>query len=217
RCFPVASGAPLSPSGSPCFPLASGAPPGAGKTARLTPDVNRSGSNLGPAFLALYACSSLTLIDRYFPCLPAERRSAMKRAQRAAFIVGSLSAAVLVTTGLVTTGIPAQAARASAPNWQIVATVHYGPGGNASGYSAVVAPKKSDAWVFGGTNPGGASSPTAEHWDGRRWQPSPLPPGLSDFIVAADASSARNVWAVGAGYALRWNGSRWSVAKTWPQ
>jgi hypothetical protein len=141
----------------------------------------------------------------------------MKRAQRAAFIVGSLSAAVLVTTGLVTTGIPAQAARASAPNWQIVATVHYGPGGNASGYSAVVAPKKSDAWVFGGTNPGGASSPTAEHWDGRRWQPSPLPQGLSDFIVAADASSARNVWAVGAGYALRWNGSRWSVAKTWPQ
>lgn len=141
----------------------------------------------------------------------------MKRAPRAAFIVGSLSAAVLLTTGLVTTGIPAQAARASAPRWQIVATVHDGPGGNASGYSAVVAPKKSDAWVFGGTNPGGASSPTAEHWDGRRWQPSPLPPGLSDFIVAADASSARNVWAVGNGYALRWKGSRWSVARTWPQ
>lgn len=141
----------------------------------------------------------------------------MKRAQRAAFIVGSLSAAVLLATGLVTTGTPALAARASAPNWQIVATVHYGPGGNASGYSAVVAPRKSDAWIFGGTNPGGASSPTAEHWDGRRWQPWPLPGGLSDFIVAADASSARNVWAVGPGYALRWNGSGWSVAKTWPQ
>jgi len=141
----------------------------------------------------------------------------MKRAQRAAFIVGSLSAAVLVTTGMLTTGIPAQAARASAPDWQIVATVHYGPGANASGYSAVVALTRSNAWVFGGTNPGGASSPTAEHWDGRRWQASLLPPGLSDFIVAADASSARNVWAVGDGYALRWNGSRWSVAKTWPQ
>ena len=141
----------------------------------------------------------------------------MKRAQRAAFIAGSLCAAMLVATGLVTTGIPAQAAQASPPDWQIVATVHYGPGDNASGYSAVVAPRRSDAWVFGGTNPGGASSPTAEHWDGRRWQPSPLPPGLTDFIVAADASSARNVWAVGDGYALRWNGSRWSVAKTWPQ
>jgi hypothetical protein len=141
----------------------------------------------------------------------------MKRAQRAAFIVGSVSTALLVTTGLLITGIPAWAAPARAPDWRIAATVHYGPGGNASGYSAVVAPAKSDAWVFGGTNPGGASSPTAEHWDGRRWQPSPLPPGLSDFIVAADASSARNVWAVGDGYALRWNGSRWSVAKTWPQ
>jgi hypothetical protein len=141
----------------------------------------------------------------------------MKRAQRAAFIVGSLSAALLVTTGLLITGIPAQAARASAPDWRIAATVHYGPGGNASGYSAVVVPTKTDAWVFGGTNPGGASSPTAEHWDGRRWQPSPLPSGLSDFIVAADASSARNVWAVADGYALRWDGSRWSVAKTWPQ
>jgi hypothetical protein len=141
----------------------------------------------------------------------------MKRAQRAAFIVGSLSAALLVTTGLLITGIPAQAAPASAADWRIAATVHYGPGGNASGYSAVVVPTNADGWVFGGTNPGGTSSPTAEHWDGRRWQPSPLPPGLSDFIVAADASSARNVWAVGDGYALRWNGSRWSVAKTWPQ
>jgi hypothetical protein len=161
----------------------------------------------------------------------------MKRARRAVFIVRSLSAAVLAikglaTTGLVATGlvatglattlllatgIPAQAAPASAPDWQIVATVHYGPGGNASGYSAVVALTRNDAWVFGGTNPGGTSSPTAEHWDGKRWQPSPLPPGLSDFVVAADASSARNVWAVGDGYALRWNGTSWSVARTWPQ
>src|SRR5215469_15030562 len=114
----------------------------------------------------------------------------MKKAQRAAFIVGSLFAALLVTTGLLITGIPAQATPASAPDWRIAETVHYGPGGNASGYSAVVVPTKTDAWVFGGTNPGGASSPTAEHWDGRRWQPSPLPPGLSGFIVAADASSA---------------------------
>jgi hypothetical protein len=141
----------------------------------------------------------------------------MKRARRAAFIVGSLAAAVLVTTGIVTTGIPAQAARSSAPDWQIVATVHYGPGGNASGYSAVVALTTRDAWVFGGTNPGGTSSPAAEHWNGSRWQSSALPAGLSGFIVAANATSARNVWAVGDGYALRWNGTKWSVAKIWPQ
>jgi hypothetical protein len=136
----------------------------------------------------------------------------MNRAHRAALVVGSLSVAAILAGAL-----PAQAAGASAPDWRIAATVHYGPGGNASGYSAVVALAKDDAWVFGGTNPGGTSSPTAGHWNGTRWQPSPLPPGLSGFIVAADASSARNVWAVGDGYALRWNGTKWSVAKAWPQ
>jgi hypothetical protein len=138
----------------------------------------------------------------------------MKRAWRAA-IAGSLSAALL--SPIVSAAAAAQATGASAPDWRIVATVHYGPGGNASGYSAVVALSKNDAWVFGGTNPGGTSSPTAETWNGTTWRSSPLPPGLSGFIVAADASSPRDVWAVGEGYALRWNGVRWSVAKTWAQ
>ena len=135
----------------------------------------------------------------------------MKRARRAASVVGFMFAAA----ALLAAGIPAHAADAHAPDWQIAATVHYGPGGNASGYSAIVALRKDDAWAFGGTNPGGASSPTAEHWNGTRWQSSSLPPGLSGFIVAADASSAGNIWAVGDGYALRWNGTQWSVAKTW--
>lgn len=104
---------------------------------------------------------------------------------------------------------------AGSPPFQIVASVHYGQQQNASGYSAVVALAPGDAWVFGGTNPGGSSSPVAEHWDGRHWRASPLPAGLSGFIVAAYASSPRNVWAVGDGYALRWNGTRWTEAKTW--
>ena len=137
----------------------------------------------------------------------------MTRARRAAVVVGSLSCAAAILAS----GLPAHAADAQQPDWQIVATVHYGPGGNASGYSAVVALAKDDAWTFGGTNPGGASSPAAEFWNGIRWQSSPLPAGLNGFIVAGAASSARNVWAVGDGYALRWNGAGWSVAKTWPQ
>jgi hypothetical protein len=140
----------------------------------------------------------------------------MKRAQRAAAVVGSVSAAGLIT-GAMFASIPAQAAGASAGDWRIIAAVHYGAGGNASGYSAVVAVSKDDAWVFGGTNPGGTSSPAAENWNGTGWRSSALPAGLGGFIAAADASSARNVWAVGDGYALRWNGARWSVAKTWPQ
>jgi hypothetical protein len=141
----------------------------------------------------------------------------MKTAHRVAGAVGIVPGAMLAATGLLAPGITAQAAGASAPNWRIVATVHYGPDDNASGYSAVVAVRKDDAWVFGGTNPGGPSSPTAEYWNGKSWRTSPLPPGLGGFVVAAGASSARNIWAVGDGYALRWNGTKWSVAKIWSQ
>jgi hypothetical protein len=133
----------------------------------------------------------------------------MNRVRRAGIILGSLCAAALTLAA----GFAAQPARASA--FQIVASVHYGPQQNASGYSAVVALAPADAWVFGGTNPGGTSSPTADHWDGQRWRAASLPAGLSGFVVEADASSAKNVWAVGDGYALRWDGARWSVARTW--
>ncbi len=133
----------------------------------------------------------------------------MQTARRAGIVLGSISAAIATLAA----AMPARAA--DAPAWQIAAKVHYGASGNASGYSAVVAPGKNDAWVFGGTNPGGPSSPAAEQWNGKRWQASALPAGLNGFIVAAAASSASNVWAVGDGYALRWNGVKWSVAKTW--
>jgi hypothetical protein len=133
----------------------------------------------------------------------------MKIARRAGIVLGSI-AAVIATLAA---GMPARAA--STPDWQIAAKVHYGTAGNASGYSAVIAPGENDAWVFGGTNPGGPSSPTAERWNGKRWQSWPLPAGLGGFIVAAAASSPSNVWAVAEGYALRWDGFRWAVAKAW--
>jgi hypothetical protein len=135
----------------------------------------------------------------------------MQIARRAGVVLGSVSAAVATMAA----GLPARAA--TLPPWQIAATVHYGPADYASGYSAVVATAKNDAWAFGGTNPGGTSTPTAERWNGKHWQPWALPSGLSGFIVAAAASSPDNVWAVGNGYALHWNGARWSVANTWSQ
>ncbi len=133
----------------------------------------------------------------------------MKIARRAGIVLASISAAIATLAA----GLPARAA--DAPAWPIVDKVHYGTPGNASGYSAVIAPAKDDAWVFGGTNPGGPGSPTAERWNGKRWHAWPLPAGLNGFIVAAAASSASNVWAVGEGYALRWNGVKWTVANTW--
>jgi hypothetical protein len=138
----------------------------------------------------------------------------MNRAQRAGAVI-----AVSVAIMTLTTAGPAVAVTSAVgpPRWAIMATVHYGSAANASGYSAVIAPSKADAWVFGGTNPGGTSAPAAEHWNGARWSPSRLPSGLGGFIVASSASSASNIWAVGSGYALRWNGVRWAVANTWPQ
>jgi hypothetical protein len=135
--------------------------------------------------------------------------TAMQTARRAGIVLGSITAAIATLAA----AMPARAA--DAPGWEIAAKAHYGAPGNASGYSAVVVLAKNDAWAFGGTNPGGPSAPIAVRWDGTHWQASPLPAGLNGFIVAAAASSASNVWAVGDGYALRWNGVRWSVAKIW--
>jgi hypothetical protein len=135
----------------------------------------------------------------------------MKTARRAGIVLGSIFAAVATSAA----GFPARAA--DAPDWQIAAKVHYGSSDNASGYSAVIAAAKDNAWVFGGTNPGGPSAPAAEHWNGKRWRAWRLPAGLDGFIVAAAASSPSNVWAVGQAYALRWNGLRWTVAKSWNQ
>jgi hypothetical protein len=133
----------------------------------------------------------------------------MKAARRAGIVLGSIAVAIATLAA----SMPAKAENVR--DWQIVTKVHYGVASNASGYSAVVAPGTDDAWAFGGTNPGGPSSPTAQRWNGKRWQSWPLPPGLGGFIVAAAASSPEDVWAVAGSYALRWNGTRWSVAKIW--
>ena len=137
--------------------------------------------------------------------------TAMQTARRAGIVLGSICAVIATMAA----AMPTRAGMAAAPGWQIAAKAHYGASRNASGYSAVVVLAKNDAWAFGGTNPGGPSTPTAMHWDGAHWQASALPGGLNGFIVAAAASSASNVWAVGDGYALRWNGARWSIAKIW--
>jgi hypothetical protein len=103
--------------------------------------------------------------------------------------------------------------------WRMTAIRHYGNRDDASGYSAIVAPGRSTAWALGGTNPGGASVPTAERWIGGRWRSWPLPPHLTGFIGDASAPSSRDIWAVSysSGYVLHWDGARWKVAKSWRQ
>jgi hypothetical protein len=104
-------------------------------------------------------------------------------------------------------------------DWHMIAIRHYGHPADASGYSAVVAPGRSGAWAFGGTNPGGNSVPVAERWIAGQWRSSPLPAHLTGFIGDASAPSSRDIWAVSysSGYVLHWNGARWRVAKSWRQ
>ena len=105
----------------------------------------------------------------------------------------------------------------SGASFQVRLRQHYGPAGNASDYSVIVSAGKRVAWVFGGTNPGGPSTPVAERWNGRRVTPCRLPLRLTGFISDASAPSARDVWAVSqyGGYVLHWNGRQWYVAKRW--
>jgi hypothetical protein len=108
---------------------------------------------------------------------------------------------------------------ASSMGWRLAAVRHYGTAQDASGYSAVVAPGRSTAWAFGGTNPGGASAPVALQWNGSRWRSWWLPRRLTGFISDASAPSSRDIWAVSyaGGYVLHWNGTRWWVARRWRQ
>ena len=132
---------------------------------------------------------------------------------RAAALVTVLLAALTATSA----AWPAAARAARAPEWTTTVTRHYGAAGDASGYSAVIALSRSDAWAFGGTNPGGAGTPVALEWDGQSWRSWPLPSRLRGFIGDASASSAADIWAVSydGGYVLHFDGLRWLVAKRW--
>jgi hypothetical protein len=132
---------------------------------------------------------------------------------RAAALVTSL----LTVLAVMMAAWPAAARAARAPGWTAAVARHFGAAGDASGFSAVLALSRTDAWALGGTNPGGTGAPVALRWNGQAWRSWPLPPGLHDFIGDASASSAADIWAVSyaGGYVLHWDGSRWLVAKRW--
>jgi hypothetical protein len=182
-----------------------------------------SGGAVHAAVMTVAAVSAAVVGAAVVPAGPAAA-AAGPAAQRPTATGLRFSMRPPLTTSAVTTsaaGASVSAPRpASAPaGWRMVTTDHYGSPSNASGYSAVVAPGQHDAWVLGGTNPGEASGPAAQHWNGHRWQALALPGGLGSFISGASASSTGNVWAISSfgGYALRWDGTRWSVARSWRQ
>jgi hypothetical protein len=113
---------------------------------------------------------------------------------------------------------PASHASQASPAWRLAGTQHFGQPGNASGYSSILVAGR-QAWVFGGTNPGGQSAPVALSRFGQGWRVASLPAGLSDFISDANASSATDIWAVSSygRYVLHWDGRHWLLARRWSQ
>jgi hypothetical protein len=101
---------------------------------------------------------------------------------------------------------------------RVAAVRHYGQPANASGFSVIIATGARQAWAFGGTNPGGPSTPIAALWNGTTLTPSTLPSGLTGFIDDASAPAADDVWAAAqyGRYVLHWNGKEWRLAREWP-
>ena len=124
------------------------------------------------------------------------------------------AAAASITTALAITGAAsawALAATSSGPSWHFVKHVHSG-----GDFTAVVAVGKTGGWAFNGI-----SKPTAWKRSGASWTQVSFPGQSGEEVVAAEASSATNVWAFtaggSAGTALRWNGSHWSVKRSFAE
>ena len=115
-------------------------------------------------------------------------------------------------------GPPASPARVrlAAQTWDLTMSRHFGHPGNAAGFSEILT-TGGHLWTFGGTNPGGASTPIADQLVGKRWTAAALPAGLSDFISDASAPAQNDIWAIsGYGrYVLHWDGTRWQTAHRW--
>ena len=112
--------------------------------------------------------------------------------------------------------------------WKLQPSPKLGP----SQLLSVTAISSHNAWAVGYRGTQGTSNPEQtliEHWNGTAWKvqrsPNPAVPGQEDTIqlIGVAASSATNVWAVGAeiynlgdsansqGLVERWNGSAWQM------
>jgi hypothetical protein len=100
--------------------------------------------------------------------------------------------------------------------WVLELNQHFGSPGNAAGYSAILL-AHGRLWVFGGTNPGGQSSPVIASFADQRWRTARLPGRLSDFITDASAPGPSDIWAISSygRYVLHFDGTRWRLVKRW--
>jgi hypothetical protein len=131
----------------------------------------------------------------------------------AALAVTTAALAVTAAALAVTTAASASASASPAVPplaWHLVKQVHQGDNGE---FTAIAAVGTNGGWAFSGD---GFAAPTAFRRSGATWTQAPFPGRSDERVLAAQATSAADVWAFTtngtASRALRWNGSRWSVA-----
>jgi hypothetical protein len=103
-------------------------------------------------------------------------------------------------------------------SWDLSVERHFGLPGNAGGFSTILQ-TAGQLWAFGGTNPGGTSTPVAARLSGHRWVASALPARLPDFISDASATGPADIWAISSygRYVLHWDGASWQIARRWSE
>ena len=127
-----------------------------------------------------------------------------------------------------TMGCPADQSRTltehwNGSRWSIVRSPNGGVTGNHfSALHAVTALSPSNVWAVGEQagirNQAPVTVPLIEHWNGTRWSIVPVPHAAVGALESVSATSASDVWAVGAGQqtgqstvALHFGGSSWKL------
>jgi hypothetical protein len=127
-----------------------------------------------------------------------------------------------------TAGCPADQSRTltehwNGSRWSIVSSPNGGVQGNHfSTLQAVTAASPSDVWAVGSQagirNQVPVTVPLIEHWNGSSWSIVPVPTAAVGVLESVSATSASDVWAVGAGQqsgqstvALHFDGSSWQL------
>jgi hypothetical protein len=126
---------------------------------------------------------------------------------------------VLAAAGVGAASAASASTATPAPSWKVVKSVNTGM---ASDFTTVVASSGTTGWAFDGSGVGSPAPVAYEHTGGKwsSWTKSTKFPGVKgEAIVAAAATSAKDVWAVSQvndGYSrvFYWNGTKWSVVKT---
>ncbi len=134
--------------------------------------------------------------------------------RRALWTAATLGAAAALAAGVV----PAVAATSSPSPWHVVYR-HQFAAHSYSHFTAITAVGPGQMWAVGGYGAAGNGLAGAVLWKNHGWHVTPVPqPGTLGAITAASADSASNAWAVTAnGYVIRWDGSRWRIAKRLPE